>query len=48
MYVFFGLIALSFIWPQLAASSPALEAFDPLEWLLYTPTRTITWLLLGS
>ncbi len=47
MYVFFGLIALSFIWPRLAAMSPALEALDLLDWLLYNPTRTLTRLLLG-
>jgi Zn-dependent protease len=48
MYVFFGLIALSFIWPRLAAISPVLASLNVLDWLLFTPTVTITRLLTGS
>lgn len=47
MYVFFGLIALSFIWPRLAAMSPVLASLNILDWLLFIPASTITRLLTG-
>jgi hypothetical protein len=47
MYAFFGLIALSFIWPRLAAMSPVLASLNILDWLLIVPASTITRLLTG-
>lgn len=47
MYVMFGLIALSFLGPQLRAISPALRFLDVLSWLLVTPSVAIFRFFLG-
>jgi Zn-dependent protease len=46
MYIFFGLIALAFISPQLSAIG--LGFLDPLGWLIWQPTEKIINLLIGS
>lgn len=46
-YVFYGLIAWWFLGPRLTAMIPVLESLDLIDWLLYAPTRTFLWLLIG-
>ncbi len=41
MYILYGLLALVFIGPNLAAISPALAPLDVLSWLVGTPVNTI-------
>jgi Zn-dependent protease len=48
MYVFYGLIALLFIGPNLAAMSPALAPLNVTSWLIFTPVNTLMRLLIGQ
>ena len=47
MYVLFGLIALSFLGPRLAAIHPLLSYANVLSWLIGAPSQALLRLLLG-